>query len=155
MTFTCDFVFGGHRVKGGPKPSSRPRPFFREGFQIQFSPFGKFRTGRAFSSGQPLNFLQIGSRKWGVGVKWKLLGRLGKMAARSDAARQTPPGRPGLQHTLIQPPSDATRPGGPATVVLVLCHPMQDLVLKAVRIRVLGSRKARQATASTCRSYNW
>ena len=32
-------------LKGGPKPSSRP--FFREGFQIQFSPFGKFRTGRA------------------------------------------------------------------------------------------------------------
>ena len=32
-------------IKGGPKPSSRP--FFREGFQIQFSPFGKFRTGRA------------------------------------------------------------------------------------------------------------
>ena len=32
-------------LKGGPRPSSRP--FFREGFQIQFSPFGKFRTGRA------------------------------------------------------------------------------------------------------------
>ena len=32
-------------LKGGPKPSSCP--FFREGFQIQFSPFGKFRTGRA------------------------------------------------------------------------------------------------------------
>jgi len=35
-------------LKGGPKPSSLP--FFREGFQIQFSPFGKFRTGRAFFS---------------------------------------------------------------------------------------------------------
>jgi len=29
---------------------------------------------------------------------------------RSDAARQRPPGRPGLQHTLIRPPSDATPP---------------------------------------------
>ena len=38
-------------------------PFFREGIQIQFSPFGKFRTGRAFFFGQPLIFLQIGSRK--------------------------------------------------------------------------------------------
>ena len=95
-------------TNGGPKPSSCP--FFREGFQIQFSPFGKFRTGRAFFSGQPLNFLQIGSRKWGVGVKWKLLGRLGKMAARSDAARQTPPGHPGLQHTSVRPPSHAIPP---------------------------------------------
>ena len=36
--------------------------------------------------------------------------RLGKMAARSDAARQTPPGRPGLEHTTVRPPSDATPP---------------------------------------------
>jgi hypothetical protein len=46
----------------------------------------------------------------GVGVKWLGVRRLGKMAARSDAARQTPPGRPGLQHTLIRPPSDAIPP---------------------------------------------
>ena len=36
--------------------------------------------------------------------------RLGKMAARSDAARQRPPGRPGLQHKSFRPPSDATPP---------------------------------------------
>ena len=45
-----------------------------------------------------------------MGVKWLGPRRLGKMAARSDAARQRPPGHPGLQHTLVRPPSDATPP---------------------------------------------
>ena len=85
-------------LKGGPRPSSRP--FFREGFQIQFSPFGKFRTGRAiFFRPTPKCFADRFTEV-GVGVKWLGGGRLGKMAARSDAARQTPPGHPGLQHTL-------------------------------------------------------
>ena len=96
------------KFKGGPKPSSRP--FFREGFQIQFSPFGKFRTGRAiFFRPTPKCFADRFTEV-GVGVKWLGGGRLGKMAARSDAARQTPPGHPGLQHTSVRPPSDAIPP---------------------------------------------
>ena len=76
--------------------------FFRGGFKIQFSPFRKFRrpTGPAIFSAS-----QIGPRKWDVGVKWKLLGRLKKMDAMSNAARQRPPGHPGLQHTSFRPPS--------------------------------------------------
>ena len=70
---------------------------------------GTFVPVGQFFSGKPLNFLQIGSRK-GVGVKWLGPRRLGKMAARSDAARQRPQGHPGLQHTLVRPPSDATPP---------------------------------------------
>ena len=61
--------------------------FSEKDFKSHFVPPGNF---------QPLNFLQIGSRKWGVGVEWLGRGRLGKMAARSDAARQRPPGHPGL-----------------------------------------------------------
>ena len=71
---------------------------------------GNFVPVGQFFSGKPLNFLQIGSRKWGVGVKWLGPRRLGKMAARSDAARQRPPGHPGLQHITVRPPSDATPP---------------------------------------------
>ena len=84
--------------------------FSEKDFKSNFSFSGNFVPVGQFFSGQPLNFLQIGSRKWGVGVKWKLLGRLGKMAARSDAARQAPPGHPGLQHTSVRPPSDAIPP---------------------------------------------
>ena len=84
--------------------------FSEKDFKSNFSFSGNFVPVGQFFSGQPLNFLQIGSRKWGVGVKWLEVRRLGKMAARSDAARQAPPGRPGLQHITIRPPSDATPP---------------------------------------------
>ena len=53
---------------------------------------------------------RIGPRKWGVGVKCSEARRLGKTASRSDAARQTPPGHPGLEHTSFRAPSDATPP---------------------------------------------
>ena len=85
-----------------------PVLFSEKDFKSNFRLSGNFVPVGQFFSGQPLNVLQIGSRKWGVGVKWLGGGRLGKMAARSDAARQTPPGHPGLQHTSFRPPSDAT-----------------------------------------------
>ena len=47
--------------KGGPKLSCCP--FFREGFQIQFSPFGKFRTGRAIFFRPTPQIFQIGPSK--------------------------------------------------------------------------------------------
>jgi len=84
--------------------------FSEKDFKSNFSFSGNFVPVGQFFSGQPLIFLQIGSRKWGVGVKWLEVRRLGKMAASSDAARQTPPGRPGLQHITVRPPSDATPP---------------------------------------------
>ena len=87
-----------------------PVLFSEKDFKSHFPLSGNFVPAGQFFSGQPLNFLQIGSRKWGVGVKWLGGGRLEKMAARSDAAWQTPPGRPGLQHITIRPPSDATPP---------------------------------------------
>ena len=87
-----------------------PVLFSEKDFKSNFRLSGNFVPVGQFFSGQPLNFLQIGSRKWGVGVKWLGPRRLGKMAARSDAAWQTPPGRPGLQHITIRPPSDATPP---------------------------------------------
>ena len=92
--------------KGGPKPSSVL--FSEKDFKSNFRLSGNFVPVGHFFSGQPLNFLQIGSRKWGVGVKWLGPRRLGKMAARSDAARQRPRGHPGLQHITVRPPSDAT-----------------------------------------------
>jgi hypothetical protein len=69
-----------------------PVLFSEKDFKSNFRLSGNFVPVGQFFSGQPLNVLQIGSRKWGVGVKWLGGGRLGKMAARSDAARQTPPG---------------------------------------------------------------
>ena len=101
------------RNQGAPlRVDLNPLPvlFSEKDFKSNFRLSGNFVPVGQFFSGQPLNFLQIGSRKWGVGVKWKLLGRLGKMAARSDAARQAPPGHPGLQHTSFRPPSDAIPP---------------------------------------------
>ena len=99
-------MMGYLRVDLNPLPVLFSEKDFKSNFRLSgnFVPVGQFFSGR------PLNFLQIGSRKWGVGVKWKLLGRLGKMAARSDAARQAPPGHPGLQHTSFRPPSDAIPP---------------------------------------------
>jgi hypothetical protein len=85
-----------------------PVLLFEKDFKSNFRLSGNFVPVGQFFSGKPLNFLQIGSRKWGVGVKWLEAGRLEKMAARSDAARQRPPGHPGLQHTSFRPPSDAT-----------------------------------------------
>jgi len=92
--------------KGGPKPFCRP--FVREGFEIQFREIS-YRLGNFSPATTPKCFANRFTEV-GVGVKWLGVRRLGKMAARSDAARQTPPGRPGLQHTLIRPPSDAIPP---------------------------------------------
>ena len=81
--------------------------FFSDGISNPIFAFREisYRSGN-FSRPNP----QIGPRKWGVGVKWLEVRRLGKMAARSDAARKRPPGHPGLQHTSVRPPSDATPP---------------------------------------------
>jgi len=57
------------------------------------------------SAGQLLKSGRGRPKKCGVRVKWLEVGRLGNMAARSDAARQRPPGHPGLQHTSLRPPS--------------------------------------------------
>ena len=87
-----------------------PCLFSKKDFKSNFRLSGNFVPVGHFFPGQLLNFLQIGSRKWGVGMKWLGPRRLRKMTARSDAARQRPPGHPGLQHTSFRPPSDATPP---------------------------------------------
>ena len=108
--------FSTGKVGPGPIRTLRvdlnPLPvlFSEKDFKSHFPLSGNFVPVGQFFSGKPLNFLQIGSRKWGVGVKWLGPRRLGKMAARSDAARQRPRGHPGLQHTSVRPPSDATPP---------------------------------------------
>jgi hypothetical protein len=91
-------------IKGGPKPSSLP--FFRGDFKSNFRLSGNFvPVGHFFPASSSNRAAEVG-----VGVKWSGPRRLGKMAARSDAARQRPPGHPGLQHTSFRPPSDATPP---------------------------------------------
>ena len=59
--------------KGGPKPLCRP--FFREGFKITFSPFGKFRTGRAIFFRPTPNFFANRFTEVGCG------GEVGRAAA--------------------------------------------------------------------------
>ena len=73
-----DFRMFNLRVDLNPLPVLFSEKDFKSNFRLS----GNFVPVGQFFSGQPLNFLQIGSRKWGVGVKWKLLGRLGKMAHR-------------------------------------------------------------------------
>ena len=89
-------------IKGGPKPSCLL--FFRGDFKSNFRLSGIFvPVGQFFPARSSNRAAEVG-----VGVKWSGPRRLGKMAARSDAARQTPPGHPGLQHITVRPPSDAT-----------------------------------------------
>ena len=94
----------GPVFKGGPKPSCLL--FFRGDFKSNFRLSGIFvPVGQFFPARSSNRAAEVG-----VGVKWLGPRRLGKMAARSDAARQRPRGHPGLQHTSVRPPSDATPP---------------------------------------------
>jgi len=64
-----------------------PAPFCREDFKSIFA-FHFVPAEQFFPANSSNRAAEVG-----VGVKW-LEGRLGKMAARSDAARRRPPGHP-------------------------------------------------------------
>ena len=84
-SLVCPARLWSQAFKGGPKPSCLL--FFRGDFKSNFRLSGIFvPVGQFFPASSSNRAAEVG-----VGVKWLGPRRLGKMAARSDAARQRPP----------------------------------------------------------------